>query len=224
MNYVAAAAARIFCTFFSSTHLLSVVEEPLPLMLCRRYMQKTWWMRTGAHSSRSITTTKNCTRTCSTSARRRKANPSLGKPKKLGARAVSSFPLATQMKQCVAAMCGVTYCQAKVKKSLNVSALFSSMCELCVAFKIKCFLWNHSKRIIMIIFPLMMVDLHIIVAVIHLFVIFHTVAVRFFLIVKKKTCFSPCRFSIDKGIAGQVARTGEVLNIPDAYADPRFNR
>lgn len=35
-------------------------------------------------------------------------------------------------------------------------------------------------------------------------------------------CF--CRFSIEKGIAGQVARTGEVLNIPDAYADPRFNR
>lgn len=34
----------------------------------------------------------------------------------------------------------------------------------------------------------------------------------------------PCRFSIDKGIAGQVAQTGEVLNIPDAYADPRFNR
>ncbi|XP_074920200.1 cAMP and cAMP-inhibited cGMP 3',5'-cyclic phosphodiesterase 10A isoform X2 [Chelonoidis abingdonii] len=32
------------------------------------------------------------------------------------------------------------------------------------------------------------------------------------------------RFSIEKGIAGQVARTGEVLNIPDAYADPRFNR
>ncbi|XP_026210260.1 cAMP and cAMP-inhibited cGMP 3',5'-cyclic phosphodiesterase 10A isoform X2 [Anabas testudineus] len=32
------------------------------------------------------------------------------------------------------------------------------------------------------------------------------------------------RFSIDKGIAGQVAQTGEVLNIPDAYADPRFNR
>ncbi|KAI4567589.1 hypothetical protein MJT46_008802 [Ovis ammon polii x Ovis aries] len=31
------------------------------------------------------------------------------------------------------------------------------------------------------------------------------------------------RFSIEKGIAGQVARTGEVLNIPDAYADPRFN-
>ncbi|XP_072121405.1 cAMP and cAMP-inhibited cGMP 3',5'-cyclic phosphodiesterase 10A isoform X2 [Mobula birostris] len=32
------------------------------------------------------------------------------------------------------------------------------------------------------------------------------------------------RFSIEKGIAGQVARTGEALNIPDAYADPRFNR
>lgn len=36
--------------------------------------------------------------------------------------------------------------------------------------------------------------------------------------------FCMCRFSIEKGIAGQVARTGEVLNIPDAYADPRFNR
>uniref|UniRef100_A0A2K6TPD8 cAMP and cAMP-inhibited cGMP 3',5'-cyclic phosphodiesterase 10A n=1 Tax=Saimiri boliviensis boliviensis TaxID=39432 RepID=A0A2K6TPD8_SAIBB len=32
------------------------------------------------------------------------------------------------------------------------------------------------------------------------------------------------RFSIEKGIAGQVARTGEVLNMPDAYADPRCNR
>ncbi|XP_028325044.1 cAMP and cAMP-inhibited cGMP 3',5'-cyclic phosphodiesterase 10A isoform X2 [Gouania willdenowi] len=32
------------------------------------------------------------------------------------------------------------------------------------------------------------------------------------------------RFSIEKGIAGQVAQTGEVLNIADAYADPRFNR
>ncbi|XP_064220323.1 cAMP and cAMP-inhibited cGMP 3',5'-cyclic phosphodiesterase 10A-like [Aotus nancymaae] len=32
------------------------------------------------------------------------------------------------------------------------------------------------------------------------------------------------RFSIEKGIAGHVARTGEVLNILDAYADPRFNR
>uniref|UniRef100_A0A2K6US12 cAMP and cAMP-inhibited cGMP 3',5'-cyclic phosphodiesterase 10A n=1 Tax=Saimiri boliviensis boliviensis TaxID=39432 RepID=A0A2K6US12_SAIBB len=32
------------------------------------------------------------------------------------------------------------------------------------------------------------------------------------------------RFSIEKGTAGHVARTGEVLSIPDAYADPRFNR
>ncbi|XP_054274469.1 probable 3',5'-cyclic phosphodiesterase pde-5 isoform X2 [Macrosteles quadrilineatus] len=31
------------------------------------------------------------------------------------------------------------------------------------------------------------------------------------------------RFSVGKGIAGQVARTGEVLNIADAYSDPRFN-
>lgn len=29
---------------------------------------------------------------------------------------------------------------------------------------------------------------------------------------------------MSKGIAGQVARTGEVLNIVDAYSDPRFNR
>ncbi len=32
------------------------------------------------------------------------------------------------------------------------------------------------------------------------------------------------RFSMDKGIAGYVARTGESLNIPDAYADARFNQ
>ncbi|KAG8332320.1 hypothetical protein J6590_024518 [Homalodisca vitripennis] len=32
------------------------------------------------------------------------------------------------------------------------------------------------------------------------------------------------RFSVGKGIAGQVARTGEILNISDAYSDPRFNR
>ena len=29
---------------------------------------------------------------------------------------------------------------------------------------------------------------------------------------------------MDKGVAGHVASTGEVLNILDAYADPRFNR
>jgi len=32
------------------------------------------------------------------------------------------------------------------------------------------------------------------------------------------------RFPSHLGIAGHVAMTGEVLNIPDAYADPRFNR
>jgi putative nucleotidyltransferase with HDIG domain len=31
------------------------------------------------------------------------------------------------------------------------------------------------------------------------------------------------RFPADKGIAGYVASTGEILNIPDAYTDPRFN-
>ncbi len=29
---------------------------------------------------------------------------------------------------------------------------------------------------------------------------------------------------MDKGIAGHVAQTGEVINIPNAYQDPRFNR
>lgn len=31
------------------------------------------------------------------------------------------------------------------------------------------------------------------------------------------------RFAADRGIAGEVVRTGEVINVPDAYADPRFN-
>ncbi|MCG8403652.1 MAG: SpoIIE family protein phosphatase [Phycisphaerales bacterium] len=31
------------------------------------------------------------------------------------------------------------------------------------------------------------------------------------------------RFSADLGIAGEVVRTGEIINVPDAYADPRFN-
>lgn len=31
------------------------------------------------------------------------------------------------------------------------------------------------------------------------------------------------RFPIGKGIAGTVAKTGETINIPDAYRDPRFN-
>jgi HD-GYP domain-containing protein (c-di-GMP phosphodiesterase class II) len=32
------------------------------------------------------------------------------------------------------------------------------------------------------------------------------------------------RFPSNLGIAGYVAKTGEILNIPDAYADPRFNQ
>jgi phosphoserine phosphatase len=31
------------------------------------------------------------------------------------------------------------------------------------------------------------------------------------------------RFSVDRGIAGEAARTGQVVKVPDAYADPRFN-
>ncbi|MAE65864.1 MAG: protein phosphatase [Phycisphaeraceae bacterium] len=32
------------------------------------------------------------------------------------------------------------------------------------------------------------------------------------------------RFSVDRGIAGQCARERQVINVPDCYADPRFNR
>src|ERR671928_894496 len=32
------------------------------------------------------------------------------------------------------------------------------------------------------------------------------------------------RFPVGVGIAGHVAATGETLNIPDAYDDPRFNQ
>jgi signal transduction protein with GAF and PtsI domain len=31
------------------------------------------------------------------------------------------------------------------------------------------------------------------------------------------------RFPVSGGLAGYVARTGEVININDAYEDPRFN-
>lgn len=31
------------------------------------------------------------------------------------------------------------------------------------------------------------------------------------------------RFSVDQGIAGEVVRSGEVIHVPDAYADARFN-
>ena len=32
------------------------------------------------------------------------------------------------------------------------------------------------------------------------------------------------RLPLGSGIAGQVAATGETINVPDAYADPRFDR
>ncbi|MDD4889975.1 MAG: SpoIIE family protein phosphatase [Phycisphaerae bacterium] len=32
------------------------------------------------------------------------------------------------------------------------------------------------------------------------------------------------RFSVDQGIAGAAARDRRIINVPDAYADPRFNR
>lgn len=32
------------------------------------------------------------------------------------------------------------------------------------------------------------------------------------------------RFSADRGIVGEVVRTRKLINVPDAYADPRFNR
>ena len=32
------------------------------------------------------------------------------------------------------------------------------------------------------------------------------------------------RFPLTKGIAGYVARSKEIVNIKDAYSDPRFNR
>jgi sigma-B regulation protein RsbU (phosphoserine phosphatase) len=34
---------------------------------------------------------------------------------------------------------------------------------------------------------------------------------------------SEIRFPVTRGIAGEVARSGSVVNLPDAYADPRFN-
>lgn len=35
--------------------------------------------------------------------------------------------------------------------------------------------------------------------------------------------FSEIRFPASRGLAGDVARTGRLVNLPDAYADPRFN-
>lgn len=41
---------------------------------------------------------------------------------------------------------------------------------------------------------------------------------------EKNKATTEIRFPLGTGIAGQVAMTGEILNIMDAYADPRFNR
>lgn len=35
--------------------------------------------------------------------------------------------------------------------------------------------------------------------------------------------FTEIRLPIGSGLAGQVAATGETMNVPDAYADPRFD-
>ncbi len=37
------------------------------------------------------------------------------------------------------------------------------------------------------------------------------------------SAISEIRFPVNKGIAGEVARTGDSINLPDAYADRRFN-
>ena len=50
------------------------------------------------------------------------------------------------------------------------------------------------------------------------------VAVTLHLVFTIEDHTSSFRFSIEKGIAGHVARTGEIVNIPDAYNDARFNR
>ncbi len=44
------------------------------------------------------------------------------------------------------------------------------------------------------------------------------------LYVKIGTGIDELRFSIDKGIAGECARTRAIINVPDCYADPRFNQ
>src|SRR6185369_12451390 len=41
--------------------------------------------------------------------------------------------------------------------------------------------------------------------------------------VQQGTTMVEIRLGMGKGIAGYVAATGETINIPDAYSDPRFN-
>ena len=43
-------------------------------------------------------------------------------------------------------------------------------------------------------------------------------------IIKLVFSLTQYRFSSEKGIAGYVATSGKLLNIKDAYSDPRFNR
>jgi phosphoserine phosphatase len=43
------------------------------------------------------------------------------------------------------------------------------------------------------------------------------------LIVSVATGMAPIRMPADRGIAGECARTRSVVNVPDCYADPRFN-
>lgn len=43
------------------------------------------------------------------------------------------------------------------------------------------------------------------------------------LVSRVSTGVDEIRFSADQGIAGEVVRTGHIINVPDAYADPRFN-
>ncbi len=44
------------------------------------------------------------------------------------------------------------------------------------------------------------------------------------LIAKVATGLDPIRVPLDRGIVGEAARTRDVINVPDCYADPRFNR
>ena len=44
------------------------------------------------------------------------------------------------------------------------------------------------------------------------------------LVIRVATGMKPIRIPADKGIVGESAQTRELINVPDCYADPRFNR
>src|SRR5210317_942977 len=44
------------------------------------------------------------------------------------------------------------------------------------------------------------------------------------LVVRVGTGLEQIRIPADKGIVGESAQTREIINVPDCYADPRFNR